>query len=197
MAHSLSARPVVVVAVVTVTAGYRHESIPVAEEVLRGMIDAEFFRDANDLQRFRPADFDVVMFVNTTGELPIDVHALVSWVRGGGKFIGVHSAADTFHGSDEYIEMLGGEFDWHGPEITAHITGDAEVTLFEEYYHFKRFDPRNHVLLAAGTMPLAWRRDFGKGSVFYTALGHREDVWRSAFFRQHLARAIHAVSGTT
>jgi type 1 glutamine amidotransferase len=48
---------------------------------------------------------------------------------------------------------------------------------------------------AAGKLPqirtdndwaLAWTRDYGKGRVFYTALGHREDVWRDPRFQEHV-----------
>jgi type 1 glutamine amidotransferase len=107
--------------------------------------------------------------------------------------------------------MLGGELDFHGPETAAEVwvedaahpaTGAIEspMTLFEEYYHIKRFDPAAvHLLLAlrfdpdAGQpamMPLSWWRDYGRGRVFYTALGHREDVWQSPWFQQHLTGAL-------
>ena len=28
-----------------------------------------------------------------------------------------------------------------------------------------------------GYFPISWCKDFGKGRVFYSSLGHREDVW--------------------
>ncbi|MCA9001317.1 MAG: ThuA domain-containing protein, partial [Planctomycetes bacterium] len=37
-----------------------------------------------------------------------------------------------------------------------------------------------------GDFGLSWTRRQGKGRVFYTALGHRPDVWQDARFRQHL-----------
>jgi type 1 glutamine amidotransferase len=37
-----------------------------------------------------------------------------------------------------------------------------------------------------GLYPLSWARQWGKGRVFYTALGHREDVWSATWFRDHL-----------
>ena len=33
---------------------------------------------------------------------------------------------------------------------------------------------------------MAWRKEYGRGRVFYTSLGHREEVWQDARFRQHL-----------
>ena len=206
------------IAVVTVTTGYRHSSIPVAEQVIddlarrSGWFSPEFFRTDDDLLRFDPAQYDVVMFVNTTGELPIpDRDSLVQWVRDGGTFIGIHSAADTFHEFGDYLAMLGGEFDFHGEQTAAELwvedpshasTGSlpSPMTMFEEYYHFKNFDPSaTHLLVALrfdpdakapATMPISWWRKVERGRVFYTGLGHREDVWQSDWFQRHLTGAL-------
>jgi type 1 glutamine amidotransferase len=37
---------------------------------------------------------------------------------------------------------------------------------------------------------LAWTRPYGKGRVFYTALGHRDDVWRDPRFQQHVVGGL-------
>jgi type 1 glutamine amidotransferase len=166
----MNALPILLVAVVTVTEGYRHESIPAAEEVIAAIADRTgwftpvFIREEIDLQRLAPerlGDYSIVMFVNTTGELPLpDRDALVQWVRGGGTFVGVHSASDTLHSFDAYLDMIGGEFDFHGAETAAEVwieevahpstgTLQSPMTMFEEYYHFKRFDPEAVHLLAA------------------------------------------------
>ena len=59
--------------------------------------------------------------------------------------------------------------------------------MFDEIYQFKNFDrTKVHGLLTLdkhpndktpGNYPIAWCKDYGKGRVFYTSLGHREDVW--------------------
>jgi uncharacterized protein len=41
-----------------------------------------------------------------------------------------------------------------------------------------------------GDLPLAWAKDYGRGRVFYTALGHREDVWQNALHQQHILGGI-------
>jgi hypothetical protein len=42
-----------------------------------------------------------------------------------------------------------------------------------------------------GDYPQAWTRTFGQGRVFYTALGHREDIWaHDAVFRAHVVGGI-------
>ena len=36
--------------------------------------------------------------------------------------------------------------------------------------------------------PMTWARMQGKGRVFYTSMGHREDVWTNPLFHQVVAR---------
>jgi len=146
------------------------------------------------------AHYDGVIFASTTGELPLpDKPGFLAWIRSGKAFIGIHSAADTLHGWPEYREMLGGEFDKHGAQVGVECRisdprhpatqglGPTWKIDQEEIYRFKNYDPsRVHELLTLdrdpndgtpGHFPLAWCRSYGKGRVFYTALGHREDVW--------------------
>jgi len=57
----------------------------------------------------------------------------------------------------------------------------------EEIYQFKNYDPAKvHDLLildkhpetgALGHYAVSWSKDYGAGKVFYTSLGHREDIW--------------------
>jgi uncharacterized protein len=168
---------------------------------------------AEALQKLSPANlknYDAVMFVSTTGDLPLpNPQAFVDWVAAGKAFIGVHAAADTFHqtgsfkGFPPYVAMLGGAFQTHGPQVTvecinqdskhaacAHLP--ARWTVFDEIYQFKDFTRSQvHGLITLeklqvnsdaskqvpGDWPIAWARNHGKGRVFYTSLGHREDVW--------------------
>ncbi len=143
--------------------------------------------------------FDAVIFANTTGDLPIpDRDAFLQWVKDGHGFIGIHSASDTYHGFRPYLDMLGAEFETHGAQVRVDaINQDMQCAackhlgekfgVFDEIYIFKNFDrSRVHGLLMLdahpnnrkpGDYPVAWKKDFGKGRVFYTSLGHREDVW--------------------
>lgn len=112
-------------------------------------------------------------------------------------------------GADPYVRLLGGEFIRHGPQqvATATITDPgfpgfgghgAEVKVMEEWYTLKDFMPDLRVLLVMQTAgmeggdyarppyPLAWARPHGKGRVAYNAMGHREDVWDSAYFQSML-----------
>lgn len=132
---------------------------------------------------------------------------LLSFVRDDGKgFIGVHSATDTFYKWPEYGEMIGGYFNRHpwnqfeAPIIVEDRTHPAtrhfpeRVTIHDEIYQFKDFSrDRVRVLMRLDAdkidlnrrgvertdkdFAVTWVRNYGKGRVFYSTLGHREDCW--------------------
>lgn len=149
--------------------------------------------------------------------------ALMDFVRGGRGFVGIHSASDTFYKWPEYLELVGGYFDGHPWHQTVRIRVEdprhpatshlpATFRLRDEIYQFKDWSrDRVHVLLSldpssvdlanAGVkradrdFALAWTREFGRGRVFYTALGHDEDVWRDPRFQQHVVGGIRWATG--
>ncbi len=46
-------------------------------------------------------------------------------------------------------------------------------------------------IVKGGDYPQAWTRNFGSGRVFYTALGHRDDIWSNdPVFRAHIMGGI-------
>src|SRR5688572_13564836 len=131
--------------------------------------------------------------------------ALLDFIKTGKGFVGVHSATDTFYKWPEYGEMIGGYFDGHpwNEEIgikvddtnhpaTRHL--GKSFRIHDEIYQHKNFSrDRVKVLMSMdtsatnmdkkgikrtdGDFALAWVRDWGKGRVFHTALGHRPEVW--------------------
>jgi len=163
------------------------------------------FREAltNDLQKLAPENlknYDGVIFVSTTGDLPIpDQQGLLDWIKAGHAFIGIHAASDTFHHWPGYIDMLGGEFDHHGAQLSIDCLNQDEqnpataklpkvwAIAQEEVYQFKQYNPTNvHELLVLdkrpqeprkpGNYPVSWCKNYSNGRVFYTSLGHREDL---------------------
>ena len=108
---------------------------------------------------------------------------------------------------DPYIAMLGGEFITHGAQQEASLIivsrfpgagdlGCAEgISFTEEWYALKNFAKDLHVILVQETQymqgdcyqrpdfPSTWARRHGKGRVFYTSLGHREDIWTNPYFQ--------------
>ena len=185
-----------------------------------GVFDVAFCRTAAEVrERLTPAGLtgiDAVFFANTTGDLGIpDVQAFVDWVAGGKGFLGSHSASDTYHESPAYLAMLGGEFVTHGAIVDAEVRvaepSNPAVAhmaptfrMADEWYRFNLAGPARTVLLKfdrnpadgvgqqgeAVDLPLAWQKAHGSGRVFYTALGHRSELWDDARFRVHLREAI-------
>jgi len=115
--------------------------------------------------------------------------------------------------ADPYVRLLGGEFIIHGAQQVATNTvidpafpGFASVgpsfAFLEEWYSMKDFVPDIHVLTVidaphmTGTMyerpayPNTWARREGQGRVWFTAMGHREDVWTNAVFQSVLVGGV-------
>ena len=163
----------------THSAGYRHEVIPVSQEILRriGEISPRFEVTASeDVAVFSAQNlraYDAVMFF-TTGELPMSdaqKQALVNFVRDGGGFLGVHSATDTFYQWPEYGKLIGGYFDqhpWHqGVRIDVADRSDplvaflgASIAISDEIYQIRDFDSAgSHVLLRLDPSSVDLTRD--------------------------------------
>jgi type 1 glutamine amidotransferase len=43
--------------------------------------------------------------------------------------------------------------------------------------------------------PMTWARNHGKGRVFYTSMGHREDVWENPMYQGLLLGALGWATG--
>ncbi len=152
-------------------------------------------------ENLKAKNIDGVIFANTTGDLLLpDKDGFIKWIEDGHAFMGMHSASDTFHGFPGYLDMLQGEFGGHGAQVPANlIAGDeshpanggigAKWDLVqEEMYHIKRQDSSKvhaiwfmrhdpNEVTKEVFFPVSWCRMAEKGRVFYTSLGHREDLW--------------------
>ncbi len=120
--------------------------------------------------------------------------------------------------ADDYVKMIGGEFIRHGKQQAAKLTvADAKFpgvsavpanyAPMEEWYSLKNFAPNLHVILVQETAgmvgdeyqrppyPSTWARMHDKGRVFYSNLGHREDIWTSPVFQSLLEGALNWTLG--
>lgn len=115
-------------------------------------------------------------------------------VKSGVGLGGFHGGmGDAFRGNTNYEWMTGGHFVGHphvGP-YTVRITDFASpITCgipgtfgYDSEQYYLLVDPAVHVLAEteylhegrACTMPVAWIKTWGKGRVFYSALGHSPD----------------------
>jgi type 1 glutamine amidotransferase len=160
-------------------------------------------------------NYQLVIFANTTGDLPLpNSEGFIQWIKDGGAFVAMHSGSDTFHGYKPYIEMLGGEFEGHGAQVsveclnkdpnhpaTKHFGPSYNIGgKKEEIYIIKSYSPAAvHELLVLDKHPntqkpghyaVAWCKEFGKGKVFYTSLGHNEFVWEREDYQKHIMGGI-------
>jgi hypothetical protein len=115
--------------------------------------------------------------------------------------------------ADPYIRMIGAEFIRHDKQqmstlkvVDHNFPGFHDlpetIRLNEEWYSLKDFSSNLHVLLVQETegmegphyerppYPETWARMYGKGRVFYTSMGHREDVWTNPMFHDILFGGI-------
>jgi uncharacterized protein len=132
---------------------------------------------------------------------------LLSFIRDDGKgFIGIHSATITFTDWPEYGEMIGGYFDEHpwgtfnapiiieDPKFPGMQQFPQSFVIRDEIYQMKNYSREKlRVLMRLDSTKLdftnknvhrtdrdfavTWAKMYGKGRVYYTTLGHAEDVW--------------------
>jgi uncharacterized protein len=123
---------------------------------------------------------------------------------------------------DPYIQMIGAEFAGHGkqqeveidvvdpkfPGVAEGFGGSGRSFRFkDEWYGLKNIADDLHVILVQVTKgmegreyqrpnyPMTWARNHGKGRVFYTSMGHREDVWENPMYQGLLLGALGWATG--
>jgi type 1 glutamine amidotransferase len=207
------------VLVLTATAGFRHDSIATARQVLTslgassGAFVATLTEDVTAISAANLANYDVLFFALTSGELPFSADqkaAILGFVSAGGGFLGVHSATDTLYDWPDYDVLIGAHFKEHPWTQTATVIVEdrshpttsmlgGQFAIEEEFYAFRENPrPRVQVLLrldvasvgASGDYPLAWTRTQGNGRVYYNALGHFPGTWNTPVFQQQITAAI-------
>jgi type 1 glutamine amidotransferase len=202
------------------TEGFRHDSIPAGIAAIRSLGRANGFsvtatENAKTFAPRRLSRFDAVVFLSTTGDVltPKQQKAFKGYIRKGGGWVGIHSAADTEYDWPFYGRLLGAYFLSH-PAIqpaaidvtdrahpsTRHLP--ARWPRTDEWYDF-RSNPRGtvHVLAtldestySGGTMgvdhPIAWCHPLKGGRAWYTAGGHTSESYSEPDFRRHLLGGI-------
>jgi len=203
----------------TATAGFRHDSIATARQVLTGLgaSSGEFTvtttEDVSAIGAATLANYDVLFFALTSGELAFTADqkaAILAFVANGKGFVGAHSATDTLYQWAEYGALVGAYFKEHlwtqqasvivenGAHPATAGLGDR-FSIEEEFYAFRENPrPRVQVLLrldaasvgSSGDYPLAWAQSYGNGRVYYNALGHFASTWTDPRFQRQLTGAI-------
>lgn len=122
--------------------------------------------------------------------------------------------------ADSYVRLIGAEFIKHGAQQSSKNTVmdpkfpgmeklGKSFELTEEWYSLKDFRDDLHVLLLQDApamkgieyqrppYPSTWTRKEGQGRVFYTSMGHREDVWTNPLFQDVLTGGLSWAMGLT
>ncbi|WWC72006.1 uncharacterized protein I206_105965 [Kwoniella pini CBS 10737] len=149
------------VLVYTATAGYRHDSIPTAIQVLGDNaqqygVEFTFSEDKSLFTNESLSTFDGVMFVSNSDEVLDESGqaALQTFFQSGGVYTGVHSASACLFNDENYQQAVGALFDYHPPIQDATFTrinnthpATANVpdrwSFQEEVYYF-RSNPRDN-----------------------------------------------------
>ncbi|MGA2135200.1 MAG: ThuA domain-containing protein [Bryobacteraceae bacterium] len=145
----------------------------------------------------------------------------------GKGFLGTHSATDTFYHWTAYGDLIGAYFNehpWGQVHATIDVEDRAfpatrhfppSFPIYDEIYQFKEPYTRDKVRVLMSIDPasvdlknprvhrtdkdfaVTWVRNYGKGRVFYSSLGHREDVWDRPDIQQMWLEAVKWAMGMT
>jgi uncharacterized protein len=142
-----------------------------------------------------------------------EVENLCAAVRGGVGLGGFHGTmCDAFRNETEYQFMTGGQWVAHPGDIIDYRVniskpgdpvmqgiGDFDYRSEQYYMHV---DPANEVLATTTfsgehcgwvkgvVMPVVWKKKYGKGRVFYSALGHTADEFAVPQMRAIVERGL-------
>jgi uncharacterized protein len=203
------------------TAGFRHdEQIDRALERLPPRLEALGLTWSSSEQPLAASDLAgvrAVFFLYTTGEAIVaDRAAFESFIRGGGAFIGLHSATDTEYAWPFYQELVIAAFLDHPPNYQtaaidilapqhpalAHLP--ARWAASDEWYNFRsnpgavagvqvlaNLDETTYSGGSMGTMhPIVWSHEKLGGRAIYSAAGHPIERWDEPAFVDHVVGMV-------
>ncbi|MEM9648214.1 MAG: ThuA domain-containing protein [Bacteroidota bacterium] len=208
-----------IVLVFSKTAGYRHKSIEKGVQTLKELGRANGFivlqtETSSDFNPQNLSNYKLIVFLSTTMDVLNDEEqdAFKGYINKGGSFLGIHAATDTEYDWPWYGKLVGAYFENHPQQqkakidvvdrshpATQHLMG--VWVHFDEWYNFMNLNPNVKVLMKldessydGGTNgdnhPIAWYHEYDGGRAFYTGLGHTEEAYDDADFKQHLLGAI-------
>ena len=209
------------------TEGYRHASIEPGIAAIKQLgqqygFQVEATEDAEVFEESKLADVDVIIFLNTTGDIlnTAQQRQFEQFMQAGGGFVGIHAAADTEYDWPWYGRLVGAYFNGHPNdpnvrEATLHVINDQHLatdslpsdwTRSDEWYNYKTINEANNVLIEidestyeGGTNgdnhPIVWYKEYDGGKAFYTGLGHTVESYSDSLFQDHLLGGIQYAAG--
>ena len=135
----------------------------------------------------------------------VGVHSATDTLSDDPAYVPLIGAVFDGHPWDEEVTILAPEGDRHQPQIGFNVEYHSNPSrrtfrIADEIYQFKQLsdDRKVQFRLAPGQpkmepgrdYPLAWTSVRGKGRVFYSALGHRPEVWNNPEFVRHVLNGL-------
>lgn len=211
------------------TAGWRHDSIEAGQIMFREFsaryrFEAEFTEEASFFNDKRLAPFDVIVFLNTTGDVlnESQQRAMERFIQSGGGFVGIHAATDTeSKGWPWFVKLVGASFDGHPGDPSnvqmarlsvrnsTHVSTQfvpQKFDFLDEWYDFRAFNQSVNSLIeidrdsyvgakSSGLEPISWHHEFDGGRSFYTNLGHSIATYSDIRFRNHVLGGLVYAAG--
>ena len=114
--------------IVTTTRGWHHESLhagvlAIQDLAKKNFFDAVLYEDPNGFTDKFLAQFQVVIFLNTTGDIfdSAQQKVMERFIESGKGFVGIHSASDTEYDWAWYTKLVGRMFHIHPVIQTARL----------------------------------------------------------------------------
>lgn len=210
------------VLVFTKTAAFRHKSIPAGINYFINLKKEtnwkiDFSEEENDFSIENLSKYNVVVFLNTTGNLfdENQKKAFQKYIANGNGFVGIHAASDTEKEWSWFTNMVGATFKNHPKVQNAkvfinhnskhpainHLQKDE--IFKDEWYNFLKPVARHVNVLASvdetsykgkkmntNNHPITWYHHFDGGRIFYTGLGHTNESYNDIRFKKMIKGGI-------
>ncbi len=207
------------------TAGFRHfAAIEAGKGAIRQLgMDNHFAVDTTENAAAFTTEnlqqYSAIIFLCTTGDILNNQQqqAFEQFIKAGGGFVGLHSAADTEYDWPWYGELNGAYFKSHPKQQEAifNIVDPGNISTahlpkiwkrFDELYNFKWIGSDLHILITIDensytggangeNHPMSWYHGFDGGRAFYTALGHDNKSYADPLYLQHVLGGIKYAMG--
>jgi len=176
-----------------------------APAMARRGIEIDYTENADDLNPQTLADYDgLIVYANIDRIEPAQEKALLEYVEQGGGFIPIHCASFCFRNSQQYVDLVGAQFQQHGTGVFRTRIAAPDHPLMRDFGGFESWDETyvhhqhndaNRTVLAyrvddEGREPWTWVRTQGAGRVFYTAWGHDHRTFSNPGFQNLIERGI-------
>ncbi len=198
-----------------VTGGKVHKAVAIGDVIQAAMDKTGQFEvtrvnedlGALEAEKIRP--YDLVVFYWTMGEITeAQKRGVMNHVASGKGFVTFHSGADSFRGDPDWRAFVGGYFVTHPHyrQYQVSVTGNkspitegiGEFMITDEQYVVE-YNPKVNVLAnglwKGQTMPVLWAQEWGKGRVFYSALGHDPNACEQEMFQKTALRGMYWAAG--